>query len=127
MAEKLAFHQPGWNSATVHLDQRAGPTSASAVNLPFNEFFPASRLARDQYVRIRRSRRFNSVEQFEEFRTIPKYLVEIMLPANLISQVDILYREPCLWGFDFLVGGPAISVAPRVSNRTKCLRNRFRA
>src|SRR6266850_2987841 len=93
MPEQLALDQARGDCAAVHLHQRAVAAGAAVVNGAGDQLLAGSGLAEDEHAGIRRRHLLDLAERGAQGRARPDELLERMLAANLLLQIDVLTYE----------------------------------
>src|ERR1700736_5867645 len=96
MAKQLAFEKAERNGCAVHLYERLTFARAQVVNCASDHLLASARLALDEHRRIRRRDDSNALEHSFQPGAISNDLLEIVLSADLVFQIDLLLRQPLL-------------------------------
>src|SRR5713101_9374635 len=87
VSEEFALDETGRDGAAVDLDQGALPARAAAVNGAGDQLLARSRLTGDEHGRIGGRHLLHLAEQGAQGGAAPDYLLEIVLPVDLLAQV----------------------------------------
>src|SRR5207302_2619373 len=93
VTEQLALEETRRDGRTVELHERPLAALAQLVNGARDELLAGPRFAPDENGRIRRGNRFHLVEHALQRRGLADDLLEVVLGADLVLQVDLLRRE----------------------------------
>ncbi len=104
MAKEFALHQTSRDGAAVHIHQGTAIAGAAAVDRACYEFLPRSRFPVNEHGRIRGGNLIDGVERLEECRTIAHDLLEVVLRAQFLLEINVFLLQPCLQAVNFLVG-----------------------
>jgi len=100
--EELALDQASGDGAAVHLDERPVAARAAVVQGPGDELLPGAGLAPDEDRRVARRHAGHLVEQSAQRRSAAHDLLDIVLAAKLLLQIDVLGVQPVAQALQFL-------------------------
>src|SRR6202008_3793794 len=104
VAEQLALQQPGGDSRTIQLDERAAPARAQVVQGPSDELLARAAFAPNEYGGAGGGDRLRFLENAVEGGAIPDDLPEVVLGSDLPLQVGVLLGELVLQRLELLEG-----------------------
>src|ERR1700758_454569 len=104
MPKQFALYQTSRDGAAVHTYQGTAIAGASAVDRARHEFLPRPRFAVNEHRRIRGSDLLHGVERLQQCWTITHDLLEVMLRAQFLPEINVLLFQPCLQAVNLLVG-----------------------
>ena len=94
VTEELALHETRRDGAAVHLHERSMLPATLGVDRPRDQLLAGSGLAGDEYRRIGRRHLPDLVQHAQEGAAAADHLHEVVLPADLLLQIDVLGVEP---------------------------------
>src|SRR5688572_926896 len=103
MTKQLAFKQTHRDCRTLHLDERSVAAGTQVVYGASNQFLPGACFATDQNSGIGWCDPFNLTENLTQRRTFADDLLKVSFRANLVFEVQLLFREFVLKLFDLAV------------------------
>src|SRR6266851_2427476 len=101
MAKQLAFEKAQRNGCAIDFYKRLTLARAQVMNCASDYLFAGARLALNEDRRVRRRNDSNALEHSFQLRTISNDLFEIVLTADFVFQVKLLFRQPLL-GLSYL-------------------------
>ena len=104
VAEEFAFQQPGGDRRAIHLDEGAVASPAQVVDGARDEFLAGARLALDQHGGIGGGHGLHLAEDALERRAFADDLLEVVLGADFLFEVELLLRQLVLELGDLLIG-----------------------
>ena len=104
VAEHLAFQQAGGNGGAVQLDERALPARAQVVDGAREQFLAGAGFAVDQHGGIGGRHGLHLLQNGLQRAALADDLLEAVVGADLVFEVDLLLREPRVQFLDALVG-----------------------
>ena len=102
MPEELALDQAGGDGAAVQFDERPVPARTPVVQSARDELLPGAGLALDEDRRVARRHAGHLVEQLAQRRSATHDLVDVVLAAKLLLQIDVLRLQPVAQPLQFL-------------------------
>ena len=93
MAEQLALEQARRDGGAVDLDERPPSAPTQVVNGTGDQLLAGARLAADEHGRVRRRDRLHLVQHAFQRRGLTDDVLEVVLGADLVLEVDLLRGE----------------------------------
>src|SRR5271168_2376863 len=104
MPKQFTLYQTSRDGAAVHTHQGTPIAGASVVDRTRNEFLPRPGFSVNEHGRIRGSDLLDGVEYPQQRWTIAHDLLEVVLRAQFLSEINVLLLQPCLQAGNLLVG-----------------------
>src|SRR5262249_43471448 len=103
VAEQLAFQEPRRDGSAVELDESPVPPRTQIVKGASDQLLARARLPADEHGRARRCDSLDLLQHPAESGALPNNLIEIVIPSDLLPQVEILLGQPVFQFGDLLV------------------------
>src|SRR6266496_183525 len=95
MPKEFALYQTRRDGTTVYLYQRTILTRAPVVNGPRDEFLPSPCLSINEHTGVGGRDLVDSSQKCEQGWATAHDLLEVVLGADLLLKIDILFLKPC--------------------------------
>ena len=110
--EQLALDEPGGDGGAVHLHERPVAARTAVVQGARDELLASTGLAMDQDSSVARRHARHRIEQGAQRRIAADDLVEIVLIADFLLQIDVLRLQPVAQTLEFLHRRPQRTLGP---------------
>src|SRR6202789_4268202 len=104
MPEQFTLYQTSRDRAAVHTHEGTAIAGASVVDRARHEFLPRPGFSVNEHRRIRGSDLLDGVERPQQSWTIAHDLLEVVLRAQFLSEINVFPLQSCLQAGNFLVG-----------------------